>query len=202
MCPWAVSLGHTALPAGRTKEVEMNRQGPRWRHRALLALFASTAVLAGGAQAIAPAPAAALYQNGCPNPDLDWLAWAECETTQGVGGVGGGSAPGAGDTDTSSESSGEVGAEALIDPDVDVDPDAYHPDESSTMQEASSTRWADWRLDARNCRGFLRRESRIQARLEDSDSAGFRHRARRTLGRIRDLWSRYNCEQSLGVGGD
>jgi hypothetical protein len=178
----------------------MNRQGPRWRHRALIALIASTAVIAGGAQAIAPAPAAALFQDGCPNPDLDWLAWAECETAHGVG--GGGSAPGGGDADASSQGPGEVGAETAIDPDVDTDPDAYRLDETPTMQEASPTRWADWQLDARNCRGFLRRGSRIQERLGDSDSAGFRRRARRTLGRIRDLWSRYNCEQSLGVGGD
>ncbi len=180
----------------------MNRQGPRWRHRALIALFASAAVIAGGAQAIAPAPAAALFQDGCPNPDLDWLAWAECETAQGVGGGGGGSAPGGDDANASSQDPGEVGAETAIDPDVDTDPDAYRLDETPTMQEASPTRWAEWQFDARNCRGFLRRESRIQERLEDSDSAGFRRRARRTLGRIRDLWSRYNCEQSLGVGGD
>jgi hypothetical protein len=60
---------------------------PAWRTKALLALLAAIAALAGGTQALAPVPATAMINDGeeCGEPTVD------CEPGGGAGGSGGGS---------------------------------------------------------------------------------------------------------------
>jgi hypothetical protein len=57
------------------------------RGKFLVAMFAVTAAFAGGTQALAPAPAAALTRvsvaSNCPDPSVDWNAWAWCELESG-----------------------------------------------------------------------------------------------------------------------
>jgi hypothetical protein len=58
---------------------------PAWRDRAWIALLAAAAALAGGTQALAPTPAAAMISDGeeCGEPSVD------CEPGGGAGGSGG-----------------------------------------------------------------------------------------------------------------
>ena len=74
-----------------------DRMPLRRRGKIAVALFAATAVLAGGAQALAPAPAAALQAEKCSD---EWdLVMAQCsyaDTGDNPGGGGGGSGSGAG----------------------------------------------------------------------------------------------------------
>lgn len=93
---------------------------PRPGHRSLLAALAATAVLAGGAQALAPASAAAMVNQpvcaGLPFPDVIF-----CELGQNGGG-GGVATAGSGDSANPDEEDGWTpsDAELSIDNEIDV----------------------------------------------------------------------------------
>jgi hypothetical protein len=55
------------------------------RGKFLAAMFAVTAAFAGGTQALAPTSASAVtnHSTRCPDPDVDWNAWAWCELEGG-----------------------------------------------------------------------------------------------------------------------
>ena len=61
----------------------------RWRNKALAALFAATASFAGGAQALAPAPAAAVVSEGTNCTFVDTFPYEDevCVEEEGAGGV-------------------------------------------------------------------------------------------------------------------
>jgi hypothetical protein len=83
----------------------------RRRSTALIALFAATAALAGGTQALAPAPAAAVVQQGEECPKVDFIFFETCEEENGGGTTGptGGATPGAGENPGSSTPAGDDG---------------------------------------------------------------------------------------------
>jgi len=87
---------------------DVSRPGPRQRGKLLLTLLTAASLLAGGAEALAPAPAAGMVDQGeeCdPNyPTLD------CEPTNGGGGGGSGSP---GSTGGSGAGEGEIIGEAI-----------------------------------------------------------------------------------------
>jgi hypothetical protein len=100
-----------------------DRSRHRWRGKVPIALFATSAALAGGAQALAPAPVAALQVDGCS----ETASFAACE-----GKVGGGSDAGGG-SDTAG-SDGDHASEDGIGPGVvedvwgELEPDGDYDD--------------------------------------------------------------------------
>jgi hypothetical protein len=78
------------------------------RRRGKLALLAASAVLAAGAQALAPTPAAALNDQGNECQNLAVWEALTCEMETGVGGAGGGAESGAEDGEMIGEETIEV----------------------------------------------------------------------------------------------
>jgi len=144
------------------------KRNPARRSMLLIALLAATAMLAGGAQALAPAPAAAAINEGeeCEDPTLGSI---DCESESGGGGGG---SEGSGTGDGAGADGDTVGTETIV----------IHDPVSPCLRQPSSCRSSEI-------------GGRPQARRDDGRSARA-PRPRGVLGRGRKvpIWTHVTPE--------
>lgn len=198
---------------------------PRWRWTILLGLVA--VALISGAQALGPAPARAvqteceqlvLCGEGAPEGD-DCKSYGFCRDGHGPTHTSGGGTDDWGHT--TDDPCENFGACDLPDPDPFARIRFDDRGRAATMDPWSPGRDPDWVFDRKNCIGFLNQLNQIAGRAAQVQKSAARARRhdrvfvlsdaqrdalredRADQARIRGKeWSRYNCEQSLGVGGD
>lgn len=181
----------------------------RRRGKVLIATLATTAALGGGAQALAPAPAAAMIDSNISQGKCEFFFgtwdWFNETCDINIGGGGGGSGPlyaGPGAGGSSGETPGSGGGSGSSGGQLPPAPPGDHEISGLPQKIGKPTSWRQ--------EGYCVRLTHYadDLRLEDDYEGGLWHRLKRALvgsererwSRIRREWDGWDCTEALGHG--